>query len=52
MRLGVEAALVDGELVRGDVEVADGRVSAVGLSSVNGTGIAAPVSVMRDAVRG
>src|ERR1700720_3825978 len=42
MRLGVEAALVDGELVRGDVEVADGRVSAVGLSSVNGTGIAAP----------
>src|SRR3989442_7065864 len=42
MRLGVEAALVGGELVRGDVEVADGHVSAVGLSSVNGTGIAAP----------
>ena len=42
MRLGVEAALVDGELVRGDVEIADGRISAVGVSSVNGTGIAAP----------
>jgi N-acetylglucosamine-6-phosphate deacetylase len=31
MRLGVEAALVRGELVPGDVEVADGRVAAVGL---------------------
>ena len=26
MRLGVEAAIVDGELLRGDVEVADGRI--------------------------
>jgi N-acetylglucosamine-6-phosphate deacetylase len=32
MRLGVEAAIVQGEVVRGDVEVADGRVVAVGLS--------------------
>ena len=31
MRLGVEAALVRGELVPGDVEVADGRIVAVGL---------------------
>jgi N-acetylglucosamine-6-phosphate deacetylase len=31
MRLGVEAALVRGELVAGDVEVEDGRVVAVGL---------------------
>jgi N-acetylglucosamine-6-phosphate deacetylase len=42
MRLGVGAALVDGTLVPGDVEVADGRVSAVGLSSANGSGIASP----------
>ena len=32
MRLGVEAALVQGELVPGDVEVEDGRIVAVGLS--------------------
>ncbi|MDQ2910356.1 MAG: N-acetylglucosamine-6-phosphate deacetylase [Actinomycetota bacterium] len=42
MRLGVEAALVEGRLVPGDVEIADGRVARVGLSSANGTGIAAP----------
>jgi N-acetylglucosamine-6-phosphate deacetylase len=42
MRLGVGAALVDGKLVSGDVEVADGHVAAVGLSSANGKGIAAP----------
>ncbi len=42
MRLGVEAALVDGELLPGDVEIVDGRVSAVGLSSASGRGIAAP----------
>jgi N-acetylglucosamine-6-phosphate deacetylase len=41
MRLGVEAALVDGRLVRGDVEVANGIVAAVGLDS-GGSGIAAP----------
>jgi N-acetylglucosamine-6-phosphate deacetylase len=32
VRLGVEAALVRGELVPGDVEVEDGRVVAVGLA--------------------
>src|SRR5205814_7620118 len=42
MRLGVGAALVDGTLVRGDVEVADGRIASVGLSSANGKGIASP----------
>jgi N-acetylglucosamine-6-phosphate deacetylase len=41
MRLGVEAALVDGRLLPGDVEVEDGRVQAVGLSRP-GSGIAAP----------
>jgi N-acetylglucosamine-6-phosphate deacetylase len=42
MRLGVGAALVEGELVPGDVDVVDGRVSAVALSSPNGRGIAVP----------
>ena len=42
MRLGVEAAIVDGELLPGDVEVADGRVVAVGLAPGAGGGIAAP----------
>jgi N-acetylglucosamine-6-phosphate deacetylase len=42
MRLGVGAALVDGTLVRGDVEVADGVVAAVGLAAPNGRGIAVP----------
>ena len=42
MRLGVEAALVDGRLLRGDVELEDGLISGVGLSSPNGRGIAAP----------
>jgi N-acetylglucosamine-6-phosphate deacetylase len=32
MKLGVEAALVHGELVPGDVEVVDGRIAAVGLA--------------------
>ena len=41
MKLGVEAALVDGLLVKGDVEVDDGRIVAVGLSSP-GRGIAVP----------
>ena len=45
MRLGVEAALVDGRLVPGDVEIADGHVARVGLSSANGTRIAAPAFV-------
>ena len=42
MRLGVGAALVNGSLVPGDVEVADGRVASVGLNSANGKGIASP----------
>jgi N-acetylglucosamine-6-phosphate deacetylase len=42
MRLGVGAALVNGKLVPGDVEVADGRVASVGLNSANGRGIASP----------
>ena len=42
MRLGVGAALVDGTLVPGDVEISDGRVASVGLGSANGNGIASP----------
>jgi N-acetylglucosamine-6-phosphate deacetylase len=42
-RLGVRAALVDGELVPGDVVVADGRVLEVGAASADGgAGIAVP----------
>src|SRR3954470_2569277 len=41
MKLGVEAALVDGLLVRGDVKIDDGRIVSVGLSSP-GRGIAVP----------
>jgi len=41
MRLGVEAALVDGRLVPGDVSIDGGRVEAVGLDGV-GRGVAAP----------
>src|ERR1051326_4663994 len=42
MKLGVEAAVVDDLLVAGDVEVVDGRITAVGLASPNGRGIAVP----------
>ena len=42
MRLGVEAAIVEGELLPGDVEVADERIVAVGLTPKAGGGIAAP----------
>ena len=42
MRLGVQAALVGGELLPGDVELADGRIAAVGLASPDGRGIAVP----------
>src|SRR5947199_4465300 len=42
MKLGVEAALVDGLLVQGDVEVADGRVAGIGLAGAGGSGIAVP----------
>jgi N-acetylglucosamine-6-phosphate deacetylase len=42
MRLGVRAALVDGVLVAGDVEIEDGRIAAYGLPSSNGRGLASP----------
>src|SRR3989440_3536088 len=42
MRLGVEAALVRGELLPGDVELADGRVYAVGVNGRPGRGVAVP----------
>jgi N-acetylglucosamine-6-phosphate deacetylase len=41
VRLGVEAAVVDGELIGGDVEIIDDRVAAVGLAG-SGRGIAIP----------
>jgi N-acetylglucosamine-6-phosphate deacetylase len=41
-RLGVEAALVDGVFVAGDVEVADGRIAAVGMPAAGGRGFAVP----------
>src|SRR3569623_738102 len=41
-RLGVEAALVDGVFVAGDVEVEDGRLAAVGVPQQAGSGFAVP----------
>ncbi len=42
MRLGVEAALVDGRFVAGDVEVEDGRIVRCGLGGSGGRGLAVP----------
>jgi N-acetylglucosamine-6-phosphate deacetylase len=42
MRLGVEAAIVDGAVVRGDLAIANGSLAEVGLSLRNGRGIAVP----------
>jgi N-acetylglucosamine-6-phosphate deacetylase len=42
MQLGVRAALVDGDLVDGDVAVDDGRVAAVGVQPAGTEGIAVP----------
>jgi N-acetylglucosamine-6-phosphate deacetylase len=42
VRLGVEAALVDGALVPGDVAIEGDRISAVGLERNGGQGIAVP----------
>jgi N-acetylglucosamine-6-phosphate deacetylase len=42
MRLGVEAALVDGTLLLGDVEIDGGVVTNVGLGGSPGRGIAVP----------
>ena len=41
MKLGVEAALIEGELVSGDIELAGGRITAAGLAG-GGRGIAFP----------
>ncbi|HEX7084266.1 MAG TPA: N-acetylglucosamine-6-phosphate deacetylase [Gaiellaceae bacterium] len=41
MRLGVRAAVVDGVLLRGDVEVEDGRIAAVGLEPAAGSQLVA-----------
>jgi len=40
MRLGAQAALVDGRLVPGDVTIEDGIVTAVGVAGARGRGIA------------
>ena len=42
MRLGVDAALVGGRLVPGDLEIVGGCVAAAGLPTAGGNGIAAP----------
>jgi N-acetylglucosamine-6-phosphate deacetylase len=42
MRLGVEAALVGGRIVPGDVEVVEGVIASYGLANGNGRGLAAP----------
>jgi N-acetylglucosamine-6-phosphate deacetylase len=42
VRLGVAAAVVEGELVRGDVEVAEGTVVRVGIAEGKGSGLAVP----------
>jgi N-acetylglucosamine-6-phosphate deacetylase len=42
MRLGVEAAIVDGVLLPGDVEISEGRIAAAALGGGNGRGIAVP----------
>jgi N-acetylglucosamine-6-phosphate deacetylase len=42
MKLGVEAAVIGEALVPGDVEVANGVVTAYGLAGANGSGIAVP----------
>ena len=42
MRLGVEAALVDGNVVAGDVELDDAQIGRVGVSTPGGAGLAVP----------
>ncbi len=42
MRLGVEAAVVDGELVPGDVEIVEGRIAAVAVEPRGRAGVAIP----------
>jgi N-acetylglucosamine-6-phosphate deacetylase len=42
MKLGVEAALVDGRLVPGDVEIVEDRIARTAIPGPNGRGVAAP----------
>ena len=42
MKLGVQAALVGGRIVPGDVEVVDGRIARVAVAGSNGRGVAVP----------
>jgi N-acetylglucosamine-6-phosphate deacetylase len=42
LRLGVKAALVDGELVDGDVSIEDGAIAAVGVQPGGAEGVALP----------
>lgn len=42
MRLGTAAALVAGEIVRGDVAIEDGAITGVGLSPAGRSGLAVP----------
>jgi N-acetylglucosamine-6-phosphate deacetylase len=42
MRLGVSAAVVEGHMVPGDVEIDNGAIFAVGIAGVGGEGIALP----------
>src|SRR6059036_1548548 len=42
MTLGVEAAYVEGAFVPGDVEIAEGRIVAVGVERGSGRGLAVP----------
>ena len=42
MRLGVEAAIVEGKLLAGDVEVADDGIVEVGRAATRGGGVAVP----------
>jgi N-acetylglucosamine-6-phosphate deacetylase len=42
LRLGVKAALVDGQLVDGDLTIDDGYITALGVEPAGGEGIAVP----------
>jgi N-acetylglucosamine-6-phosphate deacetylase len=42
VRLGVAAAIVDGQILPGDLELDEGRVAAVGTAPAGGRGIAVP----------
>jgi N-acetylglucosamine-6-phosphate deacetylase len=42
VRLGVDAALVDGAVIGGDVRIEDGEIAEVGVGGGTGTGLAVP----------